>query len=134
MEETYDKFPRKGGSSSGSEIAYSVEARYNYSHAEKFGALILDKRWTRINFEKTDIGVPNTVRTQFSTENNLLSWVAANALRWWFLSSLGFSGTTCVETRIVKHVITYSFSEEITSAHHVIGGEDRSSSMPDWSE
>jgi len=117
-----DEFPDKGESGSGSTVGYSVEARYAYYKplpiTEDF---TLDLRWRRIPINtRGPIGVPDRNAWHGDAiRYGLHSWEAAQALRWWFLADLETQrnlSTMCVETRIVEHKITYSFSVEATGA------------------
>lgn len=129
------EFPKKGSSGSGHETAYSVEVRSMYGHARQLGKLLIDNRWQAVSFEEGPSGIPAGSKYYFVSRHlHLMGYPAAQALRWWLHadadSDLG--GGLCLETRLVKHEIKYSFSEESVSAHAYIGGEDRSSSVPDW--
>lgn len=124
------EFPRSGISGSGTETAYSVEARSTYVDAVQDSAgAIYDIRWKRVYFKEAALqtGVPSRFLQHYSKENGLVGWAAANALRWWFhaVNDMG-----CFETRIVKHEIKYSYQEIIISAHDIVTGENRGSIMP----
>lgn len=41
-------------------------------------------------------------------------------------------GGLCLDTRIVKHEVRYSYGSTRKTEHCLIGGDDRSSIMPDW--
>ena len=130
-EHNNDVFPREDSRGSGSTTAYSVEARTTYFSPQKLGEIILDDKWRTIPFAKAKepIGVPNTLHCHHAEQAGLMTWPAANALRWWLHAG---HDRFCLETRIVKHKVTWSYSIKTESAHHVISGEDRSSVMPDW--
>jgi len=125
------EFPKKQSSSSGTTPAYSVEARVNFREPKEVGGVIFHKEWKRVTFEEAKVGVPNQIFCNRAKELGLLSYSAAQALRWWFHASLVFD-SVFFETRILKHVITYSQSEEVVGAFDLIGTEDRSSMMPDY--
>jgi len=129
------EYPKKGQSHSGTVSAYSVEARYNYPEPKQFGDIILHKEWKKMYFPEGKHGVP--VGNKFDYAQialGLLSYQAAQALRWWLHAEaeVEMLGGLCLETRIVKHMVTFSVSEEKVSHHDIIGGEDRSNCVPDW--
>lgn len=101
------EFPKKAGSGSGTSTAYSVEARTKGS-PKMIGKHIFTKEWIRINFGKTGNGVPNNHRDPLARDHDLLTFEAAQALRWWFASEAG-ANLYAIETRLVKHVITYEY-------------------------
>jgi hypothetical protein len=121
-----NEFPKKGSRGSGSEPCYSVEARYTYPEPKLISGVIYHKEWKRVPFEQAKVGVPSGVHSSAVIDKNLLSYKAAQALRWWFHAGLGYDDI-CFETRIVKHVITHSYSEEIVSASDYVGGQNKSS-------
>lgn len=129
-----DEFPSKGSSGSGTEVAFSVQARLAYIEPRQVAGHLLDTRWTTLHFEKSPIGVPT--KPQLSSVNHgLLSYQAAQALRWWFLAQADVEfSCLCIETRIVEHKITYSFTETAQRAGDLIGGDDRSNIMFGWGE
>jgi hypothetical protein len=107
-------YPISGQSGSGTHISYSVEARSTYIRPQQVGDIILDQRWQRLFFPKSPIGVPSSSNIG-EKECGLMTYSAAQALRWWFIAELESSFKhLCVETRIVKHLVKYSYSEEIT--------------------
>ena len=132
LEEDYE---RNKGSGTGTETAYTVEAR-NTCKPIKVGNQIFYDKWLRVEFDKSTIGVPQCAPFQLHTkEHGLLSYQAANALRWWFHAVLEQemdAGRWSMETRIVKHIISYSHKIEAVSCHGLVSGEDRSNIMPDW--
>lgn len=129
-----DNFPQKGSSGSGDDILYSVQARLAYHDARLICGHLLDLRWKTLYFEKSPIGVPAARPFRFGAmATGLLSYQAAQALRWWFLAEAetNFS-CLCVETRLVEHRVSYSYSSEAIRAVAPIGSDDRSNTMPDW--
>lgn len=125
-----DQFPKVGSSASGTQKAYSIEARYAYLTPKKFGELLLDTRWRRVNY--TDVpdgcGVPKGTRFLFAAEQcGLLGYAAAQALRWWFHANADhyLGASACLETRIVVHEVKYSYSESAIDAGSVIGGREQ---------
>lgn len=130
-----DEFPSKGSSGSGTEIAYSVQARLAYHQPRQVCGHLLDLRWTTLYFEKSPIGVPVRAGSMARGHCGLLSYQAAQALRWWFLAQaeLEFS-CLCLETRLVEHRVEYSYSATAARAGAIIGGDDRSNIMFGWGE
>lgn len=133
VEET-PEYPKSGQSHSGTVFAYSVDARNNYPEPKQFGDVILHKEWKRMYFPEGKCGVP--IGNKFDCAQialGLLSYQAAQALRWWLHAEaeVEMLGGMCLETRIVKHEVTFSMSEKKISHHEVIGGEDRSNCIPD---
>lgn len=131
-----NEYPKKGQSQSGTNHAYSVQARYDYPEPKVFGDIILHKEWKTIYFPKSrDVGVPTGNALDWAgNQMGLMSYQAAQALRWWFHANAEAEilGSLCLETRIVKHKVEYSIKEEAISDHEYIGGDDRSNVMPDW--
>lgn len=128
-------YKRECESCSGTESAYSVEARYKYHEPMQLGEQIFDNRWRRVHFRESVIGVPACASHQRRTkECGLLGYAAAQALRWWVHATAEASagGALCLETRLVSHKITYSHKVEATGVYGHIHGEDRSNCIPDW--
>lgn len=139
--ETYpvepDSFPYKGTSGSGGLVAYSVEARYAYPEPKIFAGNLLDSRWRTVHFDKVQppFGVPAGGRYHqpMLYYTGLYEYQAAQALRWWFLAAAHAEFSCgCIETRLIEHKIEYSFKSTATKAVAPVGGDDRSSIMPDW--
>jgi hypothetical protein len=132
-----DVFPKKGSAGSGTDTAYSVEARLAFHQPRAVCGHLLDLRWTTLQFERGGpVGVPQHRPFDFAkSSSGLLSYQAAQALRWWFLANAEqeFS-CLCVETRIVEHKITYSFSTEAVRIGAETSGKDRSNIMFGWGE
>jgi hypothetical protein len=128
LEDGYDKRP---ATRSGSETAWVVEARSTRS-PRQVNNQIFDGEWRRVKFDQHPMGVPATARgSRYTAEAQMLSYPAAQALRWWIHAVLESDyNNLCFETRLVKHVIKYSVSNAPESQHAVIGGEDRSGVMP----
>ncbi len=125
-----DEFPKKGTSASGTDTAYTVEARMAYHRPEIVAGHNLDLRWSRVSFEASRVGVPNRP-SMFPLERlGLLSYQAAQALRWWFVAEAAKDHKhLCVETRLVEHEVKYSYSETAERACAQVGGEDDRSHM-----
>lgn len=129
-----DDYKPNKGSGSGTETAYTVEARYNYPDPSMIGVQIFDNKWRTVNFDKSQIGIPQcSDYAKYTKEHGMYGYQAAQALRWWFVAAASMiHKDICLETRIVKHVIEHSYSITAVSAHDLIGNEDRSGMIPDW--
>jgi hypothetical protein len=133
--EAKSEYPKKGTSGNGSDVGYSVEVRYTGSNnAVVIDGEIYTGKWRRFSPKQSPIGVPPHHRySVWLDQCHLMSYPAAQAIRWWFHAIADFEfKNLCLETRLVKHAVKYSFSEEAISDHSPIGGEDRSASIPDW--
>lgn len=131
-----DALPRKGANGSGTETAYTVEARMEYHSPKQINGQLFDNRWRRVSFTAlpahlAHMGVPGA-GGMMAAKLDLYSYTQAQALRWWFHANADatFDGI-CLETRLVKHSVKYSYESTVESAHAVIGSDDRSSVMPD---
>lgn len=132
LEESYQK---EVGSHSGTEVGFTVEARYNFHTPIKIGEQIFDKEWRRFRTqESSEFGVPFPRGRQRLARHNLYGYAQAQAIRWWLHAAVDAEGmaSLCLETRIVKHKITFSEKLEAVSAHEFVGGDDRSNILPDW--
>ena len=132
-----DEFPRSGGSASGTETAYTVEARHAYYQPEVIAGHLLDLRWSRIECAPAHGGVPiKEGLFPFHSTLGLLSYQAAQALRWWFIAAAAKDYKhLCIETRLVEHKITYSYSEVAERACAGVGTkDDRSHCFPPKSQ
>jgi len=128
------EFPKQGGSGSGTETCYSVEARCTHK-PKQIGAQIFDANWLTVQFDHVapPLGVPSGPPSMMRDKLGLYGYQAAQALRWWFHANAAAGWQDgCIETRLVKHEVKYSYSSQALSAHVAIGGEDRSGVMPDW--
>lgn len=118
-------------SCNGTTEGWSVEGRSVFLRAEEINGQLFDERWQRVQFIKGPIGVPNNSWDEpWLSRMGLHSYAAAQALRWWFHANADLSA--CLETRLVRHRVKYSVASERVDEHCLIGGEDRSSIMPDW--
>lgn len=125
-----DDFPKKKSSGSSSRDGYTVEARLAYVRPDNVGGMLLDTRWQQVHFANSPIGVPGDGDL---VGHGLLTYQQAQSLRWWFIAEAAKQNKQfCLETRLVKHRLTYSYEVTTVSAHALIGSEDRSSIMPDW--
>lgn len=124
-ESEYGAYPRKGASRSGSSTGYSVEARVSSGAPHTVSGQPLDGLWRRMCFADVSpgFGVPKTRYPRLDPHMrtlDLLSWEAANALRW-CLHALP-EAPAVLETRVVQHVVEYQQAEFIIGA--VEGGGD----------
>lgn len=112
LEEGYRK---NSSSGNGTDTGYTVEARFNYVEAEEICGQIFDNRWRTVIFKESEIGVPmaSPLRKKL-LEHRLLSLSSAQALRWWFIALYECQNgqSWCLETRLIKHKITYSHKIE----------------------
>lgn len=130
-----DDYKTEKESGSGTTVGYSVEARCSCREPKKVGDIILHDKWQRIHFNKGFPGVPQPKVHLYELERaGLLGYQTAQALRWWFHAELEreILGGLCIESRLVKHQVEYSYKSTAISQHEIIGGNDRSNSMPDW--
>lgn len=118
----------------GTDIGWSVEARLAYYNPQAVAGLLLDDRWQTVSFPEGRIGVPRSSRYSLPwfAACGLYDYAAAQALRWWFIAQAeAEGGAICLETRLIKHQMKYSYEHTAESAHAYIGGDDRSHIMPD---
>lgn len=123
------------GKSGGTQTGYYVEARCSCDEPRQYGDHIYSTKWKRVHFTKGPTGVPQSgFRENVLSEFSLYGYQTAQALRWWFHAEAEKSalGSLCLETRIVKCKVEFSFSCDVLSSHDVIGAEDRTSIMPDY--
>ncbi len=89
---------------------YTVEARFFMRDAEMIRQQVYDEQWRQVEFDQFNVSVP--MRSNYHRaliEHDLLSYSAAQALRWWFHAQ---AETECVDgapglqTRLVQHRLT----------------------------
>ncbi len=107
------------GSASGATDLFIVESRTSYIVPQNHGGMILDGEWRRVNFQRSQSGIPVLAETIYpdATRNGLLNWEAAVALAGWWMAlpdqSMQFPfSALCVETRIVKVRYSYKWDTE----------------------
>ena len=130
-------YPKKRSRGSRSLDGYTVEARYNFDRPMTIAEQIFDNRWREVKTYPANFGVP--IGMDFDVEQlkerGLLSYPAAQAIRWWLHacahSQIGISGL-CMETKLIKHRVEIRHECMAVSEHKIIGGDDRSSVMPDY--
>jgi hypothetical protein len=98
-------------SGSGTETGWSVEARLNYFTPKSVAGMVLDDRWQTVPFREAALGVPAHRRGSPLALVHLYEYSAAQALRWWFIAAAAAEiEAICLETRLVKHKVAYSYS------------------------
>ncbi len=116
------EFPKRGQSCQGTDMGYTVEARMNCPTPNIIAGRVFDNRWRTVYFDKSPVGFPGVPiggrLTEFAIPFGLMSYNAAQALRYWFIA---FAETQdhagiCLETRLVTHAIKFNVSEESTGA------------------
>ena len=127
MTENKSEFPRNKQSASGTESAFSVEARFVGGGARQFGKQLFSREWTRVHFDEGLVGVP-VQRSRYDVAApyfRLVPYQAAQALRWWFHAALeNEHSDTCFETRLVEHRVRYSLEAEAVAVHQMLGCSD----------
>lgn len=114
--ETVDLSEAFAPSATGTNYGYQVQARYIGTEGVKqVGDLILCQKWKNVPFRRpSPIGVPSARDFEwYLLATDCMNYEAAEALRWWFLAtcvSESFGGRLCVETRIIRFKIDYSFA------------------------
>lgn len=98
------------GSGSGTESVYRVEARSTFTAPQEINGMLLDNRWRTVSFAKAPIGVRNKVWAAEAHQHGFLSYEAALTLAHWFMANAEYG--YCVETRLVKVKLAYSYSTE----------------------
>jgi len=107
------------GSGSGEHIAYAVEARSTYTEPQTHCGMLLDNRWRRVEFMEGSPGVQINNYDPVSDHLRLMNYSAACALAAWFLAGYSWrdmsrhsSHGLCVEVRLVKVKVKYTYSSE----------------------
>lgn len=110
-------------SGSGTIIGWTVEARYVCDGAKIINGQMFDDKWRQVSFHNSNTGVPRGASYQnpWLTLTGRYSYEAAQALRWWFYAANngGGMGMLCLETRLVRHKISYSYDVEQNGAGHI---------------
>jgi hypothetical protein len=112
QEQAKGEFPKTPQSHSGTTFAWSVEVRCVLSRPCKVGNSLIGTAWQTMTFPEGHGGVPDGPRYLFKGRDfGLLSYPAAQAMRWWFLAEAALEHLHYnLETRLVKHEIKYSES------------------------
>jgi hypothetical protein len=102
----------KGPSRGGTQSAWSVQVRCSGHMAPVIlGEHAFDNQWRDLPFEIGAHGIPMGSRFDVHQQMGLMTYAAAQALRWWFLADLTVAGKEYrFETRLVRHEVTYSIS------------------------
>jgi len=118
------EFPKKGSSGTGTDRAYTVEARFVHHYPKQAGKQVFDQRWQRVSFDTGYPGVPIGYMFDANAQRHgLMTYACVEAMRWWFLAALEaheVCGSLCWETRIVSHDVKYSHSEEAINAFGIV--------------
>jgi hypothetical protein len=107
IEEDYKTTKSKG---SAALTGYTVEARFFMRESEKIRQQIYDEQWRQVEFDLSANSIPmSPVHHHELLEHGLLSYSAAQALRWWFhaiaeIECVG--GAPGLQTRLVQHRLT----------------------------
>lgn len=122
--------------SSATTDCYGVEIRYTGPEkAKSIGKLILTKEWTRLPME-TDLALPDPrnvpsgmygVAGCVATDNGFCGYESAHAVARVFLAQLSGEfglGHLCVEVRIIKARIQYSYSIVESGVGEIINRTD----------
>lgn len=89
---------------------YTVEARFFMRDAEMIRQQLYDGQWRKVEFNLSANSIPmSPVHHHELLEHGLLSYSAAQALRWWFhaiaeIECVG--GAPGLQTRLVQHRLT----------------------------
>lgn len=89
---------------------YTVEARFFMRDAEMIRQQLYDGQWRKVEFDLSANSIPmSPVHHHELLEHGLLSYSAAQALRWWFhaiaeIECVG--GAPGLQTRLVQHRLT----------------------------
>lgn len=126
MEKTKTEPLRRICSGNGTDKAYTVQARMSNDEVRTIGGNTVTGKWRDVHFQKGTPGVPSPRRLNCSPLiTDYLSYEAAQALRWWFISEaelsgpFGMLGSLCLETRIMQHSIRYSYQMDIMNEHPI---------------
>jgi hypothetical protein len=115
--------------------AYTIEVRHTGREPVDSGCgILLDDRWRKVFPNKEgDCGVPNIpsfgkYSAHLCDDHNLLTYAAAQALRWWFIAIAESNDIShYIETRLVQHQIEEKVSVEELGI--VDEGEENDSSI-----
>lgn len=109
LEEDYKTIKSQGSSTS---TGYTVEARFFMRDAEMIRQQVYDDKWRQVELYQSAIGVLMSTSYQRELiEHGLLSYSAAQALRWWFHAQAEIEcvgGAPGLQTRLVQHRVTYT--------------------------
>ncbi len=134
------ELPYSAGSGSSGTDGWSVEVRVDdfakpiqLANADGF---MVTHQWQRLPFEQGPVGVPTHAEYQATLGyTRYLSYPAAQALRWWFHAEAAKSSLAIgLRSRLVKHRVEVQHQVTAVSIHCEVGGDDRSSTMPDWGQ
>ena len=85
--------------------------------------MLVGNNWQSIHFVQGRPGVPDGWSGFEGRHFGLLTYQAAQALRWWWLAELRTTfDDVGIETRLIKHKITYTRKAEAVSAQDETDG------------
>ena len=117
MTDENTEFPKEGPSHTDIGYGYTVEAKYIDDRPVQIKGYLLNQRWTCIELDslKTSFPVYDKWSSELLKGTNLVSYEAAETLRWAFLSHVSASKIHAdyLKTRIVQHKVTRSYSIEV---------------------
>lgn len=111
QDEVVEELP-SGCCGHGTTPGYQVQARY-IGEPKILGGVMLSKEWKTLWFPNSPVGVPthSGPHDWYLPAAECMSYEAAQALRWWFLSvcAADILGSMCIETRLLAYRIKYSY-------------------------
>ncbi len=135
------ELPYSAGSGSCAGDGWTVEVCVDefakpISLSDQSSDFMVTHQWQTLPFRQSPIGVPTRAEYQaYLGYTGYLSYPAAQALRWWFHAEVAKSSLALgLRSRLVKHKIEVQHKVTAVSIHCEIGGDDRSSMMPDWGQ
>lgn len=95
------------------EKGYTVEARCTLREPRSVGPILLGQEWAEVPFNRSPQGgIPMAHPYSPLPMMSVMSWPAAQALRWWFhaeAASTGIMSDLGIETRIIEHAIKLEY-------------------------
>lgn len=122
MTENEEEFPIEGSTFNGTEFKYSVQVKAMTPFS--YGDQIILKDWGTIKFDKMPegCGVPNKESLLSGIwKNELLTWPAANAMKWWLIAIMNEGMNKFISVRILKHKLETKNIETIVESLDEIG-------------
>lgn len=118
LEPEYNLVKSKGGYT---ETGYTIEARINATDFLQINNQNFDQHWRQIKFDQDGINLlMSKGLNKKLSEHGLLSYSAAQSLRWWFHSLAEDSNAYTkmfFETRLVKHHL--NCTHEVKALHSI---------------
>jgi hypothetical protein len=108
------------GSGAGNYIGYKVEVRTSYCQPTKIGDFTIDNIWREVPIREGATPWGNNIpvsllNRRMLLEYGLVSYAAAEAHRWALVATIdasNFSGSLCVQTRLVQVELRYRHETE----------------------